>query len=156
MLSSLKTILYAEALDPGSPFPAGFTATNDQGETVNLSEIAAEGLTLFFFYPKANTPGCTAQACSLRDAHGELIDAGVRIFGVSGDPVASQAKFRADHQLPYPLIADDGAALHQALGVRRFSRQALLFKDGQLVWKDTKASTAKQAEDVLAALDTLQ
>lgn len=156
MLSTIKTILAADPLQVGAAFPSGVSATNDEGETVNLSEVANQGYTLLFFYPKANTPGCTAQACSLRDAFTDLADLGIRIFGVSGDSVKAQAKFRADHQLPYPLIADSDMALHQALGVRRFSRQALLFHDGVLVWRDSSASTSRQAEDVLAALSALQ
>jgi peroxiredoxin Q/BCP len=158
MLTSLFSTLKGFAsvpLEVGAHLPKELNATLHTGETVDLGELMSEGLTLVFFYPKANTPGCTAQACSLRDAHEDLIDRGVRVFGVSADTVAAQAKFQADHHLPYPLVADPDRIVALAFGSPSFARQAFLIKDGVLVWRDLRASTGRQAEDVLKALGDL-
>ena len=134
---------------------------NDQNDNaVNLLQEAKSGYILFFFYPRALTPGCTAQACSLRDAYSELQEKGVKIFGVSTDTVEKQKKFADKHSLPYLLLADAEKKVIDSFGVplrnnTSASRQAFLFKDSKLVWLDTKASTDKQAEDVLNALEKL-
>jgi len=125
-----------------------------------LIEIAQEGktdFTLFFFYPRALTSGCTAQACSLRDAYEVLHEKGVKIFGVSTDPTEKQKRFVEKHNLPFQLLADTEAKVIGAFGVplrnnMSAARQAFLFKDGKLVWSDAKASTNKQAEDVLTVI----
>ena len=73
--------------------------------------------TILYFYPKDDTPGCTAQACSLRDNFGRVIDTGVEVFGVSPDSVKSHVKFRAKYDLPYRLLADPGHAVAEQFGV---------------------------------------
>ena len=112
-----------------------------------------------YFYPKADTGGCTAQGCSLRDAYADLTAQGVKVVGVSTDAVAAQKAFREKNRFPFPLLADTDKKVTAAFGVPTTlgfaSRQAFLFKDGKLVWRDLKASTAQQAADVLAALKTL-
>ncbi len=95
-----------------------FTATMVDGETeteLTLSALHGETVVLFF-YPKDSTPGCTIQACSLRDHWAKLKDK-ARVFGVSADGVASHKKFISKRQLPYPLIADPDKAICQAFGV---------------------------------------
>lgn len=148
----------AAEIDLGAALPA-LTATDDQGRPVDLGAAASKGLTLVYFYPKADTAGCTKQACSLRDAYAALQEKGVRIYGVSGDDVAAQAAFREKYHLPFPLLADTEGKVMDAFGVPHkgtfASRQAFLFKDGKLVWRDLSAATAEQARDVLAALDEL-
>ena len=72
---------------------------------------------VLYFYPKDDTPGCTAQACGLRDSWSRVAETGVQVFGVSPDSVKSHAKFRAKHDLPFRLLADDGHALAEAFGV---------------------------------------
>jgi len=143
------------ALEVGEPIP-DLTATNQEEKPVALKEMAASGYTLVYFYPKADTSGCTAQACSLRDAYEELQQRGVRIYGVSTDTVGSQLKFQEKYHLPFELLADPEGKVVDAFGVPRLkgfaARQAYLFKEGKLVWRDLKASTAKQAEDVLKVL----
>ena len=100
--------------------------------------------------------------CSLRDANEKLKKLGVTIFGVSRDKVATQASFATDQKLPFTLLADVDGEVMEAFGVpplgpiKLASRQAYLFKDGKLVWRDLKASTEEQADDVLAALAELQ
>lgn len=155
IFSFLHNFLFAEALDSGSSAPQ-VQALTEQGETIDFGAALSEGTTLVFFYPKAMTPGCTKQACSIRDGWDELEARNVKIFGVSSDTAKTQAEFKDKYQLPFTLIADIDGAVCNAFGKGRFSRQAYLFKDGILVWRDLKASTAGQAGDVLAALDALK
>lgn len=146
---------HAEPLSAGAPLPS-VEAKNQEGQAVKLSEAGAKGYTLVYFYPKADTPGCTKQACSLRDSYAALTDKGVKIFGVSMDKEAAQKAFKEKYKLPFDLIADPEGKVVDAFGVPKtmgFSkRQAFLFKDGKLVWSDLNAATDKQAEDVLKVL----
>lgn len=148
----------SEPLDVGAPMP-NVAGTDQDGEAHNLKKEYSTGYVLVFFYPRANTSGCTAQACSLRDAYEELAEDGVRVIGVSTDDVATQKKFQQDHDLPYTLLADTETTVADAFGVPTrmgfASRQAFLFKDGELVWRDLSASTRKQADDVKKALAEL-
>jgi peroxiredoxin Q/BCP len=140
----------------GDPLPE-VTAPDQDGKTVNLAEEGKTGYTLVYFYPKAMSKGCTAQACSLRDSYTELQQKGVKIFGVSVDAVETKKKFQDQNHLPFELLSDKDKRVTSAFGVPLIkeslaTRQAYLFKDGKLVWLDTKASTDKQAEDLLAVL----
>lgn len=141
----------------GAPLPT-VEQKNQDGQVVKLAEAGAKGYTLVYFYPKADTPGCTKQACSLRDSYAALTDKGVRIYGVSTDKVDAQKAFKDKYKLPFDLLADSDSKVVDAFGVPKtmgFSkRQAFLFKDGKLVWSDQNASTEKQAEDVLEFLGT--
>lgn len=139
----------------GDPIPA-VSAKDQAGQVVNLGENQT-GYTLVYFYPKAMTPGCTAQACSLRDSYTELQQKGVKIYGVSVDTVEDQKKFADVDHLPFQLLSDIDKKVIAAFGVPLLknafaSRQAYLFKNGKLVWFDTKASTDAQAADVLKVL----
>lgn len=150
--------VHADPLEVGAKAPA-VTALDQDGKTVALADLYAKGLVLVYFYPKADTPGCTKQACSLRDAYETLIQRGVTVVGVSADGVAAQKAFEEKYKLPFILLADDDKRVINAFGVPATmgfaSRQAYLIKDGVLVWRDLKASTEQQAADVLAALDRL-
>ncbi|MCU0777357.1 MAG: peroxiredoxin [Akkermansiaceae bacterium] len=145
----------AEPLADGAALPA-VSQRNHNDEIVKLAEAGASGYLLVYFYPKADTPGCTKQACSLRDAYEKLTDKGVRIYGVSKDSVKAQKAFREKYQLPFDLLADEDGAVVKAFGVPATmgfaKRQAFLFKDGKLVWRDLSASTEQQAADVLGYL----
>lgn len=142
-------------LDTGAAIPA-VTAPDHDGKPVALNEIGASGYLLVYFYPKADTPGCTKQACSLRDAYEELTAQGVRVIGVSMDKPGAQQAFRTKFNLPFTLLADESGAVVSAFGVPKMGsfakRQAFLFRDGKLIWKDESASTQEQAKDVLAVL----
>jgi len=142
----------------GSPIPA-LSAKDQEGQLINLPDYGKQGFLLVFFYPKANTPGCTAQACSLRDSSADLTKRGVKIVGISADQVSSQKEFATDHKLPYPLLADSENKIIQAFGVGGLfgfaQRSAFLFRDGKLVWRDPKGSTKDQAKVVLDQLDSL-
>ena len=140
----------------GDPIPA-VTAEDQDENLVNLAQAGNSGYTLVYFYPKAMTPGCTAQACSLRDGYTDLQAKGVKIFGVSLDTVDSQKKFQEKEHLPFVLLSDRDKKVTSAFGVPLIlnslaTRQAYLFKNGKLVWMDTHASTDKQARDVLDVL----
>ena len=89
---------------------------DQNGNEVKLSDFAGQNLVLYF-YPKDNTSGCTAEACSLRDNIGALAAKGYRIVGVSSDSEASHKKFIAAHGLPFPLIADTDHRLQEQMGV---------------------------------------
>ncbi|MEM1127189.1 MAG: thioredoxin-dependent thiol peroxidase [Bacteroidota bacterium] len=99
----------------GAPAPA-FEGTDQEHETVALSDYKGRRLALYF-YPKDDTPGCTKQACNLRDNYRLLLDKGVAIVGVSGDDEASHARFADKYDLPFPLIADPDHTILEAYGV---------------------------------------
>ncbi len=84
---------------------ANFTLQTDEGKTVSLSDFAGKPVILFF-YPKADTPGCTIEACGFRDTFKKLLAAGAVVLGISRDTPQAQAKFRAKYNLPYTLLAD--------------------------------------------------
>jgi peroxiredoxin Q/BCP len=88
----------------------------DDGTTVSRDALLGQRYVMYF-YPKDDTAGCTAQACSLRDNFERVTDAGIAVFGVSPDPVRSHQKFKAKYDLPYPLLADEGHAVADAYGV---------------------------------------
>jgi thioredoxin-dependent peroxiredoxin len=145
----------AEPLANGAALPQ-VSQKNHNDEMVKLSEAGATGYLLVYFYPKADTPGCTKQACSLRDEYANLTDKGVKIYGVSRDSVKAQKEFREKYKLPFELLADEDGAVVKAFGVPSTmgfaKRQAFLFKDGKLVWRDLSASTGQQAADVIGFL----
>ncbi|HEX9798882.1 MAG TPA: peroxiredoxin [Thermoanaerobaculia bacterium] len=145
----------ADEIEMGAALPS-VTVADQDGQAVDLAAAGGTGWTLVYFYPKADTPGCTKQACSLRDSFTTLSEKGVRVFGVSGDDVAAQKAFQQKYKLPFQLLADTDKKVMDAFGVPHklgfASRQAYLFRDGELVWRDLSASTAEQAADVLAAI----
>jgi len=152
----IATMSAAEPINTGASLPK--TAASDQdGKAVDLAADASKGYTLVYFYPKADTPGCTKQACSLRDSYEALTQKGVKVYGASMDDQAAQKAFKDKYHLPFTLIADKDAKVADAFGVPHekgfATRQAFLFKDGKLVWRDLAAATEKQAEDVLKVLD---
>jgi peroxiredoxin Q/BCP len=99
---------------PGDPVPA-FEMQADDGSTVSSEGLLGRRYVVYF-YPKDDTPGCTTQACSLRDNFGRVMATGVEVFGVSPDSVASHVKFRKKYELPYPLLADVGHQVAEAFG----------------------------------------
>lgn len=89
---------------------------DQDGKEVKRSDYPGKKIALYF-YPKDNTSGCTAEACSLRDGYHDLIDAGYQVVGVSKDSAKSHKNFIAKHELPFPLIVDEDTKLNQAFGV---------------------------------------
>jgi peroxiredoxin Q/BCP len=155
---SLFTRSSAEPLKVGDAAPA-VTALTETGAKLDLAQVyKQQTYTLVYFYPKADTPGCTAQGCSLRDAYADLTKAGVAVFGVSTDKPEAQKAFKEKYQLPFTLLADPDKTVINAFGVPAMmfaSRQAYLIKDGKIVWADYKAKTKEQAADVLKVIRQL-
>ena len=102
-------------LEVGAPVPTHPVKT-DSGETVSLADFRGQRL-MVFFYPKADTQACTAEACEIRDEFAGFGDLGVTVIGVSPDPVKAQAKFKAKYSLPFTLLADEDHVLAEAFGV---------------------------------------
>lgn len=102
-------------LQPGDQ-PADFTLTDDQGQPVTWSSLRGHPVAVFA-YPKADTPGCTREACSFRDLKAEFDAIGVRVYGISADVVKAQAKFRDKYHLTLPLLADPDKQVLVAWGV---------------------------------------
>jgi peroxiredoxin Q/BCP len=148
----------AAPLAIGSPAPE-VSAVDQDGKTVVFKDVYAKGITLVYFYPKSDTPGCTKEACSIRDNWDELQKKGVQVLGVSGDKPEEQKKFAEKYKLPHTLIADSDSKVADAFGVPTMlgvaKRQSFLIQDGKCVWNQLAASTDKQANDVLKAVDEL-
>jgi peroxiredoxin Q/BCP len=156
-LAMLPFLAFADPLTVGSVAPV-VSAKTETGTTLDLGSVyKSNRYTLVYFYPRADTPGCTKQGCSLRDAYADLSAKGVAIIGVSSDSVEAQHAFKEKYRLPFTLLADQDLTVIKAFGARSAmlsmaSRQAYLIKDGKIVYADHKGSTTKQAEDILAFL----
>lgn len=140
-----------------------FTVHTDSGEEMKLSDLKGKRVVLYF-YPKADTPGCTTEACEFRDNSAAFKKKKVEIVGVSPDKTTAQAKFKTKYELPFTLLADDDKTIAQAYGVwqekNMYGKKVmgivrttfLIGSDGKIekVWNKVKA--ASHAEEVLAAL----
>jgi thioredoxin-dependent peroxiredoxin len=102
-------------IEEGSPAP-DFELGSDEGERVRLSDLRGKPVVLYF-YPKDDTPGCTAQACEIRDVYGEFQERGAVVLGVSPDDEAAHVKFKAKYGLPFTLLADPDHAVSEQYGV---------------------------------------
>ena len=132
------------AKSPDAPLPAGsalpdLTGIDQDGQPVRLRALQGKPL-LVFFYPKAGTPGCTKEACAIRDVWQQYETAGVRVVGVSHDTVADQAAFAREHGFKFPLISDTEGRWGKAFGVplrvwKFYSRISFLFGPGGTVAK---------------------
>ncbi len=101
-------------LNIGDKAPA-FEGIDQNENPIKLSDFAGKKVVLYF-YPKDNTPGCTAQACNLRDNHQALLDAGYAVIGISSDSAKKHQNFISKFDLPFPLIADEDKSIHEAFG----------------------------------------
>jgi peroxiredoxin Q/BCP len=130
---------------------------DETGALLQLADAYDEGFTLVYFYPKADTPGCTAQACSIRNDFAQLQSCGVRVLGVSSDVPEAQLRFKEKYRLPFTLLADTEHAVARAFGVRLLlgmtHRETFLIRNGRVVWRDFNPSTTQQAQDVLRAIE---
>jgi peroxiredoxin Q/BCP len=93
-----------------------FSGVNQDGKTIHSKDYLGKKLVIFF-YPKANTPGCTAEACNLSENYNTLIEQGFEILGISADPVKNQKKFHEKYTFPYDLIADETKEIAEMFGV---------------------------------------
>ncbi len=152
-------------LEPGQTAP-DFTLPDQDGDDVTLSSLRGQPV-LLYFYPRDETPGCTTQACDIRDRWAEFEDHGIRVLGISPDTVDSHASFRANHDLPHTLLADPDHQVMETYGawgeknmygkvtVGVIRSSVLLDAEGIVlkVWK--RASAKKHADQVLAAAQKL-
>jgi peroxiredoxin Q/BCP len=104
-----------KTLKQGDKVP-NFTSIDEQGQTVSLQDFKGKKL-IVFFYPKANTPGCTVEACNLRDHYKELQKQGYALLGVSADSVSKQLNFKNKYDFPFPLLADEDKTVIDTFGV---------------------------------------
>ena len=109
-------------LEAGTIAP-DFTLEDQDGQPVTLSSFRGHPVILYF-YPKDNTPGCTAEACSLRDGYADMRNAGYEIIGISKDSPASHKKFADKHSLPFTLLSDTSTEVNQAFGVWQKKKMA--------------------------------
>jgi thioredoxin-dependent peroxiredoxin len=140
-----------------------FTLPNQDGDEVALADFSGRTVVLYF-YPKANTPGCTTQACSIRDRAAEYDAAGAVVIGVSPDPVAAVKKFHGKQSLNFTLLADEDHAVCERYGVwiekSRYGRTYwgaaratfIIDGDGTVVHVIPKASPKTHDDEVLEAL----
>jgi peroxiredoxin Q/BCP len=124
-------------LAPGADAP-DVTLPDHTGAPVSLRALLADGPVALFFYPADFTPGCTREACMIRDLERELAAAGIEVVGISTDDVATHARFRERHSLPFRLLADSERRAIRAYGVDGpfgFTRRAtfLIGRDGKIV-----------------------
>ena len=140
-----------------------FSGKDQNGKTIQLSDYSGKKIAIYF-YPKDNTPGCTVQACNLRDNDAELQKAGVQIIGVSADSSASHVKFIDKFSLPFPLIADEDKTIIQQFGV--WGPKKFMGKEYDGIHRTTfiidenktisgiieKPKTKEHAEEILALL----
>lgn len=150
-------------LNEGDQAPA-FEALDQQGKTHTLADYKGHKLVLYF-YPKDNTPGCTNQACSLRDGMGALDKAGIKVLGVSINHAASHQKFIDKFELPFDLLVDEDHALQDLYGVwglKKFMGREYdgthrttfcINEDGRIAAIIRKPKVKVHAEEVLAAFN---
>ena len=144
-----------------------FTLSNQKGEKVALKDFAGKKNVVIYFYPKALTPGCTTQACGIRDTQAELDKRDTVVFGLSPDPVDKLQKFIDKHDLNFDLLSDEDHAIADKYGVwalKKFMGKEfmgivrttfIIDKESRLVAVMDKFKTANHHEELLKALDEL-
>lgn len=150
----------------GETAPA-FSLPDQDGNTTNLSDYQDKNAVVIFFYPKAMTPGCTTQACGMRDIKSELEKRGVVAFGISPDPVARLPKFIEKHDLNFTLLSDEDHSVAEAYGcwgMKKFMGKEfmglirttfIIGKDGKLLKVMDKFKTKSHHEELIKELDEL-
>jgi peroxiredoxin Q/BCP len=151
-------LIPAKAAEIGQDAPV-VSGVRDDGQPLNFADYYKKGVTLVYFYPKADTPGCTAEACSLRDSFDSLQARGLQIIGVSEDKPDAQKNFKNKYHLQFPLIADADGKIAKAFGVPTLlgfaKRQSFLVKDGKIVWRNLSVSPQTHVAEVTKALEGL-
>jgi peroxiredoxin Q/BCP len=153
-------------LTPGDQAP-GFDLQNQHGETVSLSAVDGE-YAVVYFYPRADTPGCTTEAKSFRDQFAKFEQRGITVFGISDDPVADLAAFAEKHDLPFELLSDpdgDVGRAYDSYGEKNmfgrtfdgmFRNTYIIAPDGTIAREFEGVSPADHADEVLDSLTKLQ
>jgi peroxiredoxin Q/BCP len=149
-------------VEEGKPAP-DFELVSDTGETVSLASLRGQPVVLYF-YPRDDTPGCTKQACGIRDAYAAFREQGAVVLGVSPDSEASHTKFKEKYQLPFTLLADPERQAAQAYGTwvekKRYGKVGMgierstfvIDADGNVTRVLRRVNPEKHADQVLAAL----
>ena len=149
-------------VEEGKPAP-DFQLPSDTGETVKLSDFRGKQVVVYF-YPKDDTPGCTTQACGIRDAYGEFEREGAVVLGISPDDESSHARFKDKYNLPFTLLADEGHLVADEFGVWGEKKYAgrkymgverstfVVAEDGTVKKVMRNVKPATHADDVLAVL----
>jgi thioredoxin-dependent peroxiredoxin len=152
----------ARSLQPGDPMP-DLTLPGPEGRTVRLHDLAADKTLVVYFYPKDETMGCTAQACSFRDSYEDFKAAGAEVIGISDDSVVSHESFARHHRLPFVLLSDPGGKARTAFGVAR----SLGLINGRVTFVVDRSATirmrfesqlrvGKHVQDALAMVKTME
>ena len=140
-----------------------FTHLDQDGNTVSLTDFRGQKV-LVWFYPKASTPGCTAEGCNLRDHQQSFLDKSIQIIGISKDSVRRQKNFATKYEFPYPLLADEEGTTVEAFGAwgrKKFMGKEfdgilrssfLINEEGVIEQVYAKVKTKTHGEDVLASL----
>ena len=165
LISLMWSVGFAQStLKAGDKAP-DFTAKDQDGNNVTLSKLKGKKVVLYF-YPKDNTPGCTAEACNLRDNIDSLTQKGYVVLGISSDDEISHKQFKEKYALPFPLLVDKDKTIHQKYGVWVEKE-----RDGKKVWGTSrttfiidaqglisrvidKVDTAQHAQQILKSDDT--
>ena len=150
-------------VEEGKPAP-DFELASDSGEPVRLSSLRGKPVVLYF-YPKDDTPGCTTQACGIRDVYVDFRERGAVVLGVSPDDEASHVKFKQKYSLPFTLLADPGHEVAEEYGVWKernmYGKKSMgierstfvIGADGNVTKAMRRVKPETHAADVLAALD---
>lgn len=147
----------ADIPQKGSPFPA-WSLTDHSGKTVSSADLAGSSYVLWF-YPKAMTPGCTAEGKAFRDRYSSFNERGVKLFGVSFDSPEDNAKFVAEHGFPFALLSDRERTLGKAVGATRpliaYARRIsfLIGADGRILQAYEEVDPATHADQILRDID---
>jgi len=149
----------SNVLNMGDKAP-DFVAETYGGDTVKLSDFYKKGTVALYFYPKDNTPGCTKEACSLRDGMADLKSLGIQVLGVSTDGVKAHENFRDKYGLNFPLISDKSKAIIKSYGIKSpfgtAKRETFLINNkGKIVYIWTKVNTNKHAEEIQEKVNEL-
>jgi len=148
-----------------TPYPApDFTLPNETGKDVSLKDFRGKWVVVYF-YPKDDTPGCTTEACSLRDARDDLAEMGTEVIGISKDTVSSHDKFKAKYQLNFTILSDTsgktieaygawGPKMFGSLGIQR--KTFIVSPDGQVVKVYGRVTPAGHGEQIIKDLKELQ
>ena len=151
-------------VEEGKPAP-DFALASDSGERVKLSELRGQPVVLYF-YPKDDTPGCTTQACGIRDAYSDFRERGAVVLGVSPDDEASHVQFKEKYSLPFTLLADPDHQVAEEYGVWKernlYGKKSMgierstfvIDADGNVAKVMRRVNPDRHADEVLAALAT--
>jgi peroxiredoxin Q/BCP len=148
-------------LKAGDDAPA-FAAKATDGSTIKLADYRGKSHVVLYFYPKDDTPGCTKQACDIRDEFSAFKELDAVVLGVSFDSVESHKKFTEKFKLPFPLLADTDKAIAKAYGIATDQTGAaprvtfVIGKDGKIALVIPKVNAASHSQEVRAALTTLK